>query len=226
VALSPSAAHLAAGVVSHTGSQWDSLRLSLVRSWVCQRTGLVRRTGSQRSATASTACGPACEGKTPLGLGVTLRCSTLSPKRAAARPQLANGDYIHTSTRPDGIQDSPRQGKGRTLAGCRHPTSRWRGAADRRGRVDGATTAFARAWVYGVIQMLGAYACETGNETGKAKTFQRSGLLPLARSRMVARPWQSSGRRSRWRKDDKALATSGDVRMYVAASSVRAHRGP
>jgi hypothetical protein len=29
-----------------------------------------------------------------------------------------------------------------------------RGAADRRGRVDGATAAIARAWAYGVIQML------------------------------------------------------------------------
>jgi hypothetical protein len=46
----------------------------------------------------------------------------------------------------------------------------------RRGKVGGAAAAFARAWAYGVVQKLGAYACDTG----EAKTFQRSGLLPLS----------------------------------------------
>jgi hypothetical protein len=36
--------------------------------------------------------------------------------------------------------------------------------------------AFARAWAYGGVQKLGAYACDTG----EAKMFQRSGLLPLS----------------------------------------------
>jgi hypothetical protein len=50
---------------------------------VCQRTRLVGLMGSQRSAVVSTACGPACEGKTPLGLGV--------PEVLDVKPQKGGG---------------------------------------------------------------------------------------------------------------------------------------
>jgi hypothetical protein len=49
--------------------------------------------GSQRSTAALHARGPACEEKPP-GFGVTVRCSTLRQKRAAARPQLAGGEGL------------------------------------------------------------------------------------------------------------------------------------
>jgi hypothetical protein len=61
------------------------------------------------------------------------------------------------------------------LAARQLTTLRRRGATARRGEVDGATAAFARAWAYGGTQMLGACA----RETGKAKTYQRLSLCPL-----------------------------------------------
>jgi hypothetical protein len=104
-------------------------------------------------------------------------------------------DLSHASTRPDGIQDSPRRGEGRTLARRQHTSSRRRGAMARCGVVDGAVAEFALARVYGGTQMLGAYA----HETGEAKALQRLGLLTFAWSRSATRPWRHSGWRSlRW----------------------------
>jgi hypothetical protein len=61
-ALSPAAAHVAAGVARCIGSRWDLLRRAAVWSCTCGSTGVA---GRRRSM-----CGPACARSNPLGVRV------------------------------------------------------------------------------------------------------------------------------------------------------------
>jgi hypothetical protein len=75
------------------------------------------------SAAASTACGPACEGKNPTRfLGRNTRCSTPGLKGAASRLSLAGGEANRCWTtcpkaRLGLTKQTDRQAKGRPLAG-------------------------------------------------------------------------------------------------------------
>jgi hypothetical protein len=207
------------------------VRRGAARASVRQRTGLARCTGSYRSAAATPVCGPACEGKTPLGLGATLRCLMVSPKGMAARPQLGRSlpaarfygsDSNRTSTRSDRILDSPKQGKEWPLAGHRRTTARRRSTASRCRKVSCAAEAFARARAHGGVRMSGAYACETS----EAKGLEDRGVYPLpGRARQFGHGGARVGADGR-QKEDKAHAAGGDVRTYEAASEVMAHRKP